>query len=215
MRVFTLILFLLTTIICKSQFIDVTVDKKFASANSSLWFGAGAAAADYDDDGDIDLFVCTGNDNPNYLYENDGGHFTSIGESLELDFTERSRMALWIDIDGDADLDLLVVGDCHLNVHDCYDDNQMHLYRQENGVFNEITAEAGLNSYGPKNSKQRLGGLAAADMNGDSFIDFIQVFSNNKIEAFINNGNGTFKEESVSLGTAYFCAGSLILFGTK
>ena len=200
MRVLTFLLLLASSTFCRSQFVDITEDKNFVPAKSSIWFGAGAAAADYDDDGDIDLFICTGQGNPNFLYQNNNGNFTSIGEAKGLDFMERSRMALWLDVDGDKDLDLLVVGDCHLNVQDCYDDNQMHLYRQENGVFEEITTEAGLASYGPKDRKQRLGGLAAADINGDSFIDFIQVFSNNKIEAFINDGKGVFEEASVSLG---------------
>ena len=76
----------------------------------------------------------------------------------------------------------------------------MRLYRQEDGLFENITNEAGLALFGPKSRKQRLGGLSAADINGDTFIDIIQTFSNATIEAFVNNGDGTFKETASSLG---------------
>jgi hypothetical protein len=66
-------------------------------------------------------------------------------------------------------------------------------------MYSEITTEAGLAGYGPKNSRQRLGGLAAADVNGDGHVDFVQTFSNHGLEMFINNGEGVFEEQSESL----------------
>ncbi len=199
MRLGILSLVFLYTIRLSAQFVDVTASKNFTTGYSSPFFGNGVAAVDYDNDGDIDLYVCSGENSPDQLYANDDGTFEPVGEPVGLGSIARSRMALWFDIDGDRDLDLLVGGDCHLDMDDCDDESHIRLYRQENGTFSEITNSSGLSTYGPKTRMQRLGGLAAADINGDGFLDFIQVFSNHSIEAFINNGNGTFTEQSEQL----------------
>jgi len=202
MRICILSLVLFGSTLATGQFVDVTNDKNFVPAKSSPLYGSGVAAADYDDDGDIDLFVCTDQGYPNYLYQNNGGNFASIGEVVGLGSMERSRMALWLDIDGDADLDLLVSGDCNSESEDCFEDTEsrIHLYQQENGIFSEITIQAGLTRYGPKRNSQVVGGLAAADINNDGFVDIVLTIWKGPIEAFINDGNGVFEEQSKSLG---------------
>jgi len=83
--------------------------------------GSRVAAADFDADGDVDLFVGGrvvpwryGADPRSALLQNDGhGHFTDVTAQLAPDL-ERIGMvtdALWIDVDGDRRLDLVVVGE--------------------------------------------------------------------------------------------------------
>ena len=72
----------------------------------------GAAWGDYDDDGDPDLFVTRptyeGPPQSNVLYRNDGGRFSRVSG----DFGPAAGWegAAWVDVDGDGDLDLHVVG---------------------------------------------------------------------------------------------------------
>ena len=83
--------------------------------------GSRVAAADFDGDGDIDLFVGGrvvpwryGIDPPSTLLRNDGkGGFTDVTEDVapELAHVGMVTDAVWIDVDGDGRLDLVVVGE--------------------------------------------------------------------------------------------------------
>jgi hypothetical protein len=83
--------------------------------------GSRTAAADFDGDGDIDLFVGGrvvpwryGLDPPSALLRNDGrGHFTDVSQTAAPELANIGMVtdALWIDLDGDRRLDLVVVGE--------------------------------------------------------------------------------------------------------
>jgi len=86
-------------------------------------FGSGSrvAAADFDGDGDIDLFVGGrvvpgryGIDPPSTLLRNDGkGVFTDVTQEVAPDLAHVGMVtdAVWVDVDGDHRLDLVVVGE--------------------------------------------------------------------------------------------------------
>jgi hypothetical protein len=72
----------------------------------------GAAWADFDNDGDQDLVQLTGaiqgmGEEPKRLFVNDGGKLRDQAPSLGVDNPPgRTRMPLWVDLDGDGRLDL-------------------------------------------------------------------------------------------------------------
>lgn len=191
----------LTAVICIGQvsFSDVTNQHSISPVATSPFFGNGVAAADYDNDGDIDIYVCADRGSMDHLYENDGGIFTSVSTEVGLGTLDRSRMALWFDYDGDSDLDLLVVGDCYLDPEDCEEDLNIHLYRHDDGQFQEVSLLAGMSTLGPKRRIQRLGGLAAADIDGDTYLDIVIAMSNNPLQVLMNDGGGSFVDQSEEL----------------
>ena len=84
-------------------FTDVT-DKAGRGGRQATAFGC--SAADYDNDGYLDLYVC--NYGPDELYHNNGdGTFTDVTEKAGVGDPRWSLGAVWLDYDGDGDLDLL------------------------------------------------------------------------------------------------------------
>lgn len=65
---------------------------------------------DLDGDGDLDVFLCNRWGQPNRIYENDGdGAFSLLADALA-EVSEECRAAVFADVDGDEDADLVVVG---------------------------------------------------------------------------------------------------------
>lgn len=125
-------------------------------------------AADYDGDGDQDLFVgirllpfLYGIPVNGYLLENDGkGNFTNVTEEKAPGLNEIGMItdAIWSDIDGDKDFDLLVTGEYM----------PIKIFINQNGNFVDHTMESGLNkSNGWWNKIER------SDLDGDGDIDFV------------------------------------------
>lgn len=185
---------------CGAQmaFIEVSDGVGILSYRMPPGMGSGVAAADYDDDGDIDLFVPTGEGFPNQLYRNRGdGTFEEVAAQVGLDNTERARVALWFDYDGDGRLDLVVHGDCW---GVCHMQRRLWLYRQQpDGTFVETTQQAGLGGI-RSGQEYHAGGMAAADINNDGYVDLaIGLWIVDAI-LLLNNGDGTFTDISVSSG---------------
>ena len=175
----------------------------FGSAGNDNFTYRGAAAADFNNDGWIDLFVC-GVDH-NYLYLNDGhGHFRDASKETGLEFIPPcvGVVALDYDNDGDADVFLTNVGPQVLLRNRLKEDG--HLF------FTDVSDEAHI-------SRDAIGFSAAVgDVNGDGLPDvyvtsynyYGKVVPNSWFSAtngtanllFINQGDGTFKEEGYKWG---------------
>jgi len=132
-------------------------------------FGSGSrvAAADFDSDGDVDLFVGGrvvpwqyGIDPPSTLLRNDGkGTFTDATAEVAPGLAHVGMVtdALWIDVDGDRRLDLVVVGEWM----------PIALFRNT-GTKLERMATPGL-----EHSAGWWNRIVAADFTGDGRPDFI------------------------------------------
>jgi hypothetical protein len=188
----------------------------------------GVAVFDYNHDGKLDIFFTNGADiktlqknsgkYSNRLFENDGaGHFRDVTAAAGLAGTGYDTGVAIGDYDNDGYEDIFVGGVYH---------NALY-HNNGNGTFTDVTAKAGLASkpdpeYGPLWS---VGG-AWVDVNNDGLLDllvvnYLQWDGNNEPvcldnghkeychpkfygktpnQLFLNNGDGTFTDVSVSSG---------------
>jgi len=146
--------------------------------------GTGVAVADFDSDGDPDIFVPTGGGEANLLFRNRGdGTFDEVAAEIGLADSRQARVGLWVDYDGDGDLDLFVGRDCHATDFDGISAALaaaagsctvpvLSLYEQTPDGFIDITQSVGLfTTAGSLNSVYHAGGLSAADVSGDGLPD--------------------------------------------
>ncbi len=121
-------------------------------------------AADYDGDGDMDLFAGGrlqtyqyGYPRSGYILQNDGnGNFTNVSDEIAPDLNEIGMISdgSWIDIDGDDDLDIVIVGEWM----------PVTIMVNENGRFSSTTLP---NSSGWWNS------VTHEDFNGDGLPELV------------------------------------------
>jgi len=209
------------------SFTDVT---EAAGLGDRSW-GIGAAVADYDNDGDADLYVT--NWGANRLYRNDGdGRFTEIGAAAGVAGSRWSASAAWTDTDRDGDLDLYVTNYVEFTFERYPARGELpamdkpclwrgveifcgprnleaapdRFYRNDgdpdgDGIprFVEVTAESGLVPIEP------MFGLAVRAFDADSDGDDDLYIANDSLQNlfFVNQGDGTFVEESILAGLAY------------
>ncbi len=178
-------------------------------------YGMGVvAAADYDADGDVDLYVT--NVGANVLLANDGaGHFTDVTDRAGVGDTGWGTAAMFADLDGDADLDLLVVNyivwspavepDCYQSGVQTYCAPEHfnapqadRLYRNNgDGTFTDVSRYAGLNLiFG--------NGLGAAinDFDDDGVQDLFVANDMNSNQLWRGQGGLRFAEEAMMRGVA-------------
>ncbi|MCA9294216.1 MAG: VCBS repeat-containing protein [Phycisphaerales bacterium] len=178
------------------SFVDVTTTCGIGSYTSAIGQGCGIAAADYDGDGDIDIFVPTREGLPDQLYQNDGaGNFTDVAAAVGLASMENHRIALWLDYDGDHDLDLVTAA-CRTGAA-AAPSRTLSLFRNDGATFADVTASAG---FGGLLDEDHLGGMCAGDIDNDGFVDLLVVYWRGPTFLFKNNGDGTFTDIAASSG---------------
>lgn len=170
-------------------------------------WSTGVTMADVNADGWLDIYVCRSgpystNKRQNLLYVNNHNNtFTESAAQFGLNDSSFSTQAAFFDSDADGDLDMFLLnhavtqlqgyntGDMR-NRRDPYAGNK--LFRNDNGYFTDISAEAGING-----SPMTFGlGLVISDFNNDQLPD-IYVTNDYQEQDFlyINQGNNQFTEQ--------------------
>jgi hypothetical protein len=199
----------------KLQFTDVTSKSGIASDG----YGMGVATGDFDNDGHVDLYIT--NLGSNHLYRNRGdGTFEDVTAAAGVDDPRWSTCAAFVDYDRDGDLDLFVSNyvdfekaptrECYANSSardfcgpDAYNPVPDRLFRNRgNGTFEDVTIAAGIN--------KEFGagfGVVAADYDSDGWIDIYVANDGDPNQMWLNNGDGTFRNEALWAGAAINSAG--------
>jgi hypothetical protein len=188
------------------KFENITVKSGVASLQG--WC-TGATMVDINGDGNLDIYVCRSADiNParrkNLLFINNGDlTFTEKAEEYGLADQGYSTQASFFDYDKDGDLDMFLINHSLQKYSSGVQENVQlrkeqnpnfanKLYRNDNGSFKDISAEAGITS-----NVLTFGlGVAVSDLNGDSWPDiYVSNDFNEPDYLFMNNGNGTFTDK--------------------
>jgi hypothetical protein len=179
-------------------------------------YGMGVAAADYDNDGWVDLLLTAVGQNR--LLRNTGrGTFTDVTTRAGLGGREAfSTSALWVDVDKDGLLDLLVCNyvkwtpqtDIHCSADgrqksyctpEAYRGSTSWLFRNRgNGTFEDITATSGLFDVTSKSL-----GATILDYDQDGWPDLFIANDTQPNKLYRNNHDKTFTELGLQAGLAF------------
>ena len=200
-------------------FTDVTQQ---AGVANDRW-GFGCAVADYDNDGWPDLYVT--NYGKNRLYRNNhDGTFTDVADKAGVALGTWSTGATFGDYDGDGRLDLFVAGYLQLDLANLAQSGgkpgslvcqfrgvhvmcgprglpgeRDHLFHNNgDGTFTDVSKKLGVDD---SNGYYGLGALFA-DVNNDGKPDLLVANDSTPNYLYINQGNGTFKDDAYLNGYA-------------
>ncbi len=164
--------------------------------------GGGVAIADFDGDGDVDLFVPNRQGVADQLYRNRGdGTFDEVAAEVGLASFGHSRAALWVDVDGDHDLDLVVARDGFVAGDADPPRHSLQLFLQTpEGSFANATVGSGLEGPLHAGKGTHVGGLAAGDFDRDGYLDLFFAQWQGPSYLFRNTGLGTFVDVSTPSG---------------
>jgi enediyne biosynthesis protein E4 len=194
-----------------------------AGVTNGRW-GFGVAIGDFDNDGWPDIFVC--NYGGNRLYRNNhNGTFTDVAEKAGVTLGNWSDGATWGDYDGDGRLDLFVSGYVHYDLNHQPDLDkggipfaycQLHgfkvmcgprglpgepdhlFHNNGDGTFTDVSKQAGVSD------PNAYYGFTAifVDVNNDGKPDLLVANDSEPNFLYINNGDGTFQDQSYISGFA-------------
>ena len=194
-----------------------------AGVSNDRW-GFGVAVGDYDNDGWPDIYVS--NYGKNRLYHNNhDGTFTDVAEKAGVTLGNWSTGATFGDYDGDGKLDLFVPGYVHFNIEhppipgsavvgyaNCsfrgantmcgprgLEGEPDHLFHNNgDGTFTDVSEKAGVSD------KDHYYGFTGVfvDLNNDGKVDLIVTNDSSPNYLYINNGDGTFEDQSFYSGFA-------------
>ena len=195
------------------QFEDISV--KAGLKQDSLW-STGVTFADINADGWLDIYVCnsahmaTGR-RKNQLYINQRNtSFSEEAAKYGLDLSGYCTQTSFFDYDLDGDLDMFLINNSPVPINTLGYANRRslpdsawpvakflkgggdHLYRNDEGKFKEVSAQAGVHG-----TLMSFGlGVTVGDVNNDGYPDvYVANDSYERDYLYVNQQNGTFKDE--------------------
>lgn len=192
------------------EFTDVT-EKSGIRADG---YGMGVAVGDINNDGWPDLYITNLGRNQMYLNKGDGT-FSEVTGKTGTDDPRWSTSAAFFDYDRDGWLDLMVVNYANFsatNSPTCYAATSARDYctprvfrapgnrlfhNKGDGTFEDVTVRAGVD----KEFGHGLG-VVTADFDGDGWTEIYIANDGDPNQLWINQKNGTFKNEALLAGAA-------------
>jgi enediyne biosynthesis protein E4 len=194
----------------KLRFVDVTEKSGIVATG----YGMGVAVGDINNDGRPDLYIANLGSNQMYLNKGDGT-FVDVTRNTATDDPRWSTSAAFVDYDRDGWLDLMVVNYADFspdNSPTCYAQTSARDYctpkvfrapgnrlfhNRRDGTFEDVTVSAGLaNEFG-----HGLG-IVTADFDDDGWVDIYVANDGDPNQLWLNQKNGTFKNEALLAGAA-------------
>ncbi|GGX33027.1 VCBS repeat-containing protein [Aquimarina muelleri] len=198
------------------KFEDITITA--GVSGDDRWY-TGVTMVDINNDGFLDIYCSVSGKfgvKKNQLFLNNGDNtFLEKASQYGIDDVGNSTQGVFFDYDRDGDLDLYVANypPTKFNAPNFYYKFKMsnikdietdHLYRNDGDIFTDITADAGVKSFGLTLS------ATVGDLNNDSWPD---IYVSNDFSTpdylYINNQDGTFQEviKKATSHTAFFGMG--------
>jgi hypothetical protein len=192
------------------KFTDVT-EQSGIRANG---YGMGAISGDVNNDGRPDLYLSNLGRNQLYLNKGDGT-FTDVTEKAGADDRRWSTSAAFVDYDRDGWLDLMIVNYADFNPASspaCYAETTLKdycgprsfrapgnrlLHNKGDGSFEDVTIASGVaGEFG------HALGVVTADFDADGWPDVYVANDGDPNQLWVNQKNGTFKNEALLAGAA-------------
>jgi hypothetical protein len=191
------------------------VDSTARLATATMQYGCAAATGDVDNDGWIDLFLA--NLGTSQLLRNDGGGtLRDMTPASGIEQQGSAVTATFFDYDRDGRLDLFVGNNMTFDNSGAtvcrgltgapdycgpgaYPNEPDRLYHNRgNGTFEDVSVLSGLASA----PRRPTLGAVAADLDGDGWLDLYVANDRQPNNLWLNQKNGTFRDEALLLGAA-------------